>query len=70
MTKKPLEYIKTVINFKEEVDDIVKNHLENNIIYQNARDSSFKVFLNKFDKTVRYLAMHTDKELKSDLKGL
>ncbi|KRX06953.1 Cullin repeat-like-containing domain [Pseudocohnilembus persalinus] len=70
LTKKPLEYIKTVISFKEEVDDIVKNHLENNIIYQNARDSSFKVFLNKFDKTVRYLAMHTDKELKSDLKGL
>ena len=70
LAKQPLDYVKRILNLKEENDFMINSIFENDLTIEKARDSAFRTFINNNEKSSRFLAMYCDNELKRGIKGL
>ena len=67
--RNPLEYIRKVLNLKDESDELIASIFNNDLIIQKSRDNAFKKFFNDFKKSPRFLSMSCDYEFKKGIKG-
>lgn len=59
-----IEYMREVIGFYKKVNGIIQNYLGKEQDIQEARDKGFQHFLNKFEKSIAYLARNCDYEMR------
>lgn len=68
--KDPLKFSQKLLQFKNEIDELIVKSFDNNMLFQKARDSSFQEFMNKCEKTPHFLAFYCDNEFKKGFKQL
>jgi len=70
LQKKPLELVQKLLDFKDEMDELIEGSFSNDMRFQKARDQSFQTFMNKFKKTPQYIALFADNSQKSTFKEM
>ena len=70
LLKDPFLFSKKLLELKSEIDKMLNVCFYNDGNFQKSRDVSFSNFMNDCTKTPYYLAGYSDKELRSDLKGV
>lgn len=65
----PLELIQKLLDFKEEIDHLVKYSFKNDKKFEIARDHTFISFLNAFENIPWFLAEYVDNQLRKELKN-
>jgi cullin 3 len=70
LLKDPIEFTKKLLDFKQEMDEMIEKSFLNDIKFQKNRDVSFQNFMNMCQFTPHYIASFTDNEFKKGLKGV
>lgn len=70
LIKDPIKFVQRIIEIKDQSDDLISTVFNKDIDLILARDNSFSIVLNHFDKTPLNLAISTDYEMKRGIKGL
>jgi hypothetical protein len=68
LKEKPLDMVKQLLDFKTSIDNCIAYSFLEDMSFQKARDESFRNFMNKFDKTPHYIALHFDEAQRSTFK--
>lgn len=64
----PLEFTSKLLNFKNEIDNMIDVCFINDMKFQKARDQSFQTFMNNQSKTPHYMAIYIDNEFKKGFR--
>ena len=68
--KDPYLFTEKLLEFKAEIDEMVRFSFDNQMVFQMARDKSFTEFMNKQLFTPIYIGQFTDRQLRLGLKGV
>ena len=68
--KEPLAFTTKLLEFKEQVDTMVRESFMNQILFQKCRDQSFMNFMNDQKLTPTFMALFCDEDMRKGLKGL
>ena len=68
LSKDPKKFIPELINLKKEMDNLVKNCFENNPIFQDVKNKSFSLFMQK-DYYAKQLSYYVDHCMRIGFKG-
>jgi hypothetical protein len=69
LKNEPLELIQKLLNFKEEIDHLVKYSFKDDHKFKISRDLTFISFLNAFENIPWFLAEYVDNQLRKELKN-
>lgn len=70
LLKDPIEFTKSLLELKAEMDEMVSKSFHDDIAFQGCRDRSFMNFMNTCRQTASHLAAYCDNEFKRGLKGV
>ena len=70
LVKSPIDFSVRLLEFKAEIDEMVRDSFSNQLMFQKARDTAFQEFMNEQSFTSGYIAQFADKELRQGLKGV
>jgi len=66
LLKDPVEFTEQVLQFRRDVDNIIKLSYKNDDAFWKASNVSFQVFINCQDKTAYQMAQYVDKKFTGD----